>query len=230
MEAGVGVKIIEFPSHEVLWRSNNSDYFRIAEAARTCYKSTGHGRDDDKRLIRSCFANGHHSVLEHSSMTVKFICDRGTSHELVRHRLASFSQESTRYCNYSKDKFGNEITVVKPVLIEQDTMEYYIWKKSCEAAEKAYFDLLSIGVKPENARSVLPTSLKTEVVVTANLREWYHIFDLRDARDAHPDIRWMMHGLLLNIADDYRELFGDLLHERNHEFVADFVKSQKKGN
>lgn len=223
------MKIIEYPYHEIIWLSNTTDYFRIAEGARTCYKSKGSGLESDKRLISSCFDNGHHSVLEHSSVTVRFVCDRGTSHELVRHRLASYSQESTRYCNYSKDKFGSEITVVKPVRIHEDSMEYYIWQKQCESAEKAYFDLLDLGVTPENARSVLPTSLKTEVVVTANLREWYHIFDLRDAHDAHPDIRWMMHGLLIDMSKDYNEIFGKLMRERNSQFVKDFVTA-KKGN
>ena len=220
------MKIIDHPEHEILHSSPGMDKWRIALGARTCYKSKD-VPDANNRLISSCFKNGHHSVLEHSSVTVRFICDRGVSHELVRHRLASFSQESTRYCNYSKGRFGSEITVVKPVRIQPDSLEYDIWEKACRAAEKAYFDLLEQGVRPENARSVLPTSLKTEVIATANLREWYHILDLRTARDAHPDIRFMMHGLLLEIYQDYPEIFTKLMLERNHEFVADFVT--KKG-
>lgn len=223
------MNIVQYPSFEILAESPISDYWRIAEGARTCYKSESRGTDSDKRLISSCFENGHHSVLEHSSVTVRFICDRGVSHEIVRHRLASFSQESTRYCNYSKDKFGGEITVVKPVRIHEGSMEYYIWEKSCEQDEKAYFDLLDLGVTPENARSVLPTCLKTEVVMTANLREWYHILKLRTARDAHPDIRYMCHDLLIHMAKNYPEIFGELLRERNREFINDFVNKTKKG-
>ena len=112
------MKILKEPSYDILFCSPESDYYRIADAARTCYKSKGSGRDDDLRLISNCFNRNHHSVLEHSSVTVKFICDRGVANELVRHRLASFSQESTRYCNYSLEKFGREITVVKPVRID----------------------------------------------------------------------------------------------------------------
>lgn len=218
------MKILPYPTHEILYCSPISDYRRVSEGARTCYKSEGRGTESDKRLISSCFKNGHHSVLEHSSITVLFICDRGVSHELVRHRLASFSQESTRYCNYSNDKFGSEITVVKPVRIHENSMEYYIWEKSCKQDEKAYFDLLDLGVAPENARSVLPTCLKTEVVMTANLREWYHVLDLRTARDAQPDIRYMCHGLLIELADKYPEIFASLLRERNSQFIADFAK------
>lgn len=216
------MKILPYPTEEILIDTPLTDYWRIAQGARTCYKSVGTGPDSDKRLIASCFNKGHHSVLEHSSVTVKFVCDRGVSHELVRHRLASFSQESTRYCNYSKDKFGKEITVVKPVRLKKDSMEYYIWETTCNQSEKAYFDLLDLGVKPEDARSVLPTSLKTEVVMTTNLREWYHILDLRTGEDAHPDIRWMMHGLLLDMDLSFPEIFHDLYMERNPKFVADF--------
>lgn len=224
------MKILKYPSHEIIWVSQFSDHWRIADAARTCYKSEGKGKDDDSRLISACFKNGHHSVLEHSSVTIRFICDRGVSHELVRHRLASFSQESTRYCNYSKGKFGGEITVIKPVGLKEDSMEYFIWEDACRKAETSYLALIEAGVKPETARSVLPTSLKTEVVMTANLRELYHIIDIRDTREAQPDMRYMMHGLLVDIWDDYPELFHDLFRERNEMFLNDFVRNQKKGN
>lgn len=216
------MQIIKEPSYEILVESTLIDDYRMATGARTCYKSKSSGPDSDKKLISRCFENGHHSVLEHSSMTVRFICDRGVSHELVRHRLASFSQESTRYCNYSKDRFGNEITVVKPIMIDEGTVEYFVWQRQCESAEDAYFALLDLGVKPENARSVLPTCLKTEIVVTANLREWYHILDLRTARDAQPDIRYMMHNLLIDMGIKKPEIFGELMRERNHQFVKDF--------
>lgn len=216
------MNVIDRPSHDILWHSPNNDAFRIAEGARTCYQTPYKSAEDDERIIKHCFDSHHESVLEHSSMTVKFICDRGVSHELVRHRLASFSQESTRYCNYSLGKFSREISVVKPIEIKHGTAEYYIWEKQMEAAEKAYFDLLDLGVKPETARSALPTCLKTTVVVTANLREWYHIFDIRDAKDAQPDMRYMMHDLLLHVGDWYPWIFRDLLIERNKEFVRDF--------
>ena len=140
-----------------------------------------------------------HSV--HHDVTVKFICDRGVSHEIVRHRTASFAQESTRYCNYSGDKYGNEITVVKPKFISDLNISlsdpafiknsdiFNSWRVGCECSERVYFSLLDAGSTPQEARSVLPNSLKTEVIMTGNLDCWKHFFELRCAPDAHPDIQ-----------------------------------------
>lgn len=125
----------------------------------------------------------------HLNVTVKFICDRGVSHELVRHRVASFAQESTRYCNYGLDKFGSEITVIRPSWCEKGTDAYKTWRDSMCVAESGYFMMLSIGCTPQEARSVLPNSLKTEVIVTMNLDGWKHFFGLRCADGAHPDMR-----------------------------------------
>ncbi len=126
----------------------------------------------------------------HLNISIRFICDRGVSHELVRHRLASFAQESTRYCNYSKDKFSHELTFIQTENLNDKQKE--IWHKAMEEAEKNYFLMLDNGAKPEQARSVLPNSLKTEIVTTCNLEEWKIIFDLRCAPSAHPDIRILM--------------------------------------
>ena len=125
----------------------------------------------------------------HKYYTVKFVCDRGISHEIVRHRLASYCQESTRYCNYSKEGFGGEITVVKPNFIDERTWAWNRWKRSCEAAEMTYFDMLDYGMTPQQARCILPNSLKTEVVMTANLAEWKHFLKLRCSAAAHPQMR-----------------------------------------
>lgn len=125
----------------------------------------------------------------HQDVTMKFICDRGVSHEIVRHRVASFAQESTRYCNYGKDKFGKEITVVRPSWCEEGDARYEAWASGCRFAEQAYFLLLDKGCTPQEARSVLPNSLKTEIIVTMNLDGWKHFFDLRCAPSAHPDMR-----------------------------------------
>ena len=124
----------------------------------------------------------------HQDVTMKFICDRGVSHEIVRHRVASFAQESTRYCNYSKEKFGNEITVVRPSWVRSASVDAD-WSSACCKAETAYFDLLDKGCTPQEARSVLPNSLKTEIIVTMNLDGWNHFFDLRCAEGAHPDMK-----------------------------------------
>lgn len=118
-------------------------------------------------------------IKRHLTHTCVFVCDRGITHEFVRHRLASFAQESTRFCNYSKDKFGNEITVIRPLDFIEGTEEYNIWKDACEKAEQNYFKLLDLGVKPQMARDVLPTSVKTEIIITATEVEWQHIINLR---------------------------------------------------
>lgn len=224
------MQIVKYPAHKIVRNNVMENRMDIARSARKCYRSIAKDADSDSSLISACFYNGHHSVLEHSRIQVDFICDRGVSHELVRHRLASYSQESTRYCNYTKGKFGSEIEVVRPVMLDEGTLEYECWKKSCLLAEDAYFALIERGEKPEVARSVLPTSLRTEITVSANIREWYHILDLRTDRDAHPDIRWMMHGVLLDLENDYPEIFRDLVRERNPQFISDMILKQKERN
>jgi thymidylate synthase (FAD) len=137
-------------------------------------------------MIRS---KNHASVLEHASAGFIVTTDRGISHEIVRHRLCSYSQVSTRYCNYGKDKFGGEISVIQPSELACDSPGWQDWYDSCVQAENAYLNMLSKGAKPQTARSVLPTCLATEIAWTANFREWLHICDLRGGAAAHPDIR-----------------------------------------
>lgn len=125
----------------------------------------------------------------HMDVTMKFICDRGVTHEMVRHRVASFAQESTRYCNYGLDKFGNEITVIRPSWCSEGDYVYNIWMNGCRENEETYFAMMNEGASPQEARSVLPNSLKTEIIVTMNLNGWDHFFGLRCAPNAHPDMR-----------------------------------------
>lgn len=125
----------------------------------------------------------------HQDITMKFVCDRGVSHEIVRHRVASFAQESTRYCNYSQDKFGKEITVIRPSWCNEGEDKYERWLDGCLRAEESYFDLLNAGCTPQEARSALPNSTKTEIILTMNLNGWKHFFDLRCAPSAHPDMQ-----------------------------------------
>lgn len=184
---------------------------QLERIGRVCYKSEQKiSKDSAKKFIQGIIKSGHESVIEHCSITVKFICDRGVSHEIVRHRIASYSQESTRYCNYSKDQFGNEITVIKPCFWDESSPNYLIWKKQMESIEKAYFDLLANGAKPEEARSILPNSLKTEIVVTMNLREWRHFFKLRTSRRAHPQMREVAIMLLENFKTTLPTIFEDI--------------------
>ena len=167
----------------------------IEKGGRVCYKSENKiKRDSAKTFIRNILKRGHESVIEHVSVTVRVICDRGVSHEIVRHRIASYSQESTRYCNYADDKFGNEITVILPCFFEflnyeNDNYRYSVWYNACKRAEDAYNILISKGASPQEARSVLPNSLKTEMFITMNLREWRHFFRLRCSPAAHPQMR-----------------------------------------
>lgn len=184
------MRIIE-PKVELVDDIDGAEVLRkIEKCGREAYKSqdkiVGNSAES---FIANLIARGHESVLEHFSFTLLFTCDRGVTHELVRHRIASFTQESTRYCNYSQGKFGEEITVIKPCFWEEGTIPYTIWKDSCAFAEKQYFQLLKHYCSPQQARAVLPNSLKADIVMTANLREWRHFFKLRCDPAAHPQMR-----------------------------------------
>lgn len=184
---------------------------RLEECGRVCYKSEDNITEDSaEKFLRGIVKRGHEAVLEHCSFTVKFICDRGVSHEIVRHRLASYCQESTRYCNYSKDKFGEEITVIEPCYLEPGTEAYKEWMTLCRRSEAAYFNMLGLGCTPQEARAVLPNSLKTEVVMTANVREWRHFLKLRCAPAAHPQMREVAFLLLEKFMETVPVLFEDI--------------------
>jgi thymidylate synthase (FAD) len=188
---------------------------KIEAAARTCYKSEGKIQEGSAaKLVAGLIKSGHEAMLEHASVTVKFVVDRGVSHELVRHRLASFAQESTRYCNYSKDDFGSEITFIIPDYLEYKSEGWNIWKESMKQAEDAYFKMLDFGLSPQQARAVLPNSLKTEVVMTANLREWRHFFKLRalgTTGKPHPQMLEVAVPLLEDMKNLIPVVFDDLV-------------------
>lgn len=204
------MKSIE-PKVELINSPSYSGLLSLIElAGRTCYKSESKITEDSaEKFVRNILKRGHEAVIEHGSVTVRFTCDRGVSHEIVRHRLASYCQESTRYCNYSKDGFGGEITVIEPSWCSEGDPAYEVWKKACQRAELAYFDLMSIGCSPQESRSVLPNSLKTEVVMTANMREWRHFLRLRTASAAHPDMREVAKMLLTEMKNRYPVFFED---------------------
>ena len=208
------MKIIK-PSYEIMTKINREELLKTIEiAGRTCYKSENKITEDSaSKFVKMLIKNGHEAMIEHNSISVKFVCDRGVSHEIVRHRIASYAQESTRYCNYSNDKFGNEITVIEPFFFlpndEQDHL-YDLWKEGCEYAEAIYFCLLKDGASAQEARSVLPNSLKTEIVVTFNLREWRHFFRLRCANTAHPQMREVAIPLFEEMKELLPELFNDI--------------------
>lgn len=184
------MRIIE-PYFEILDELDGKKMLqKIERIGRVCYKSEDLITEDSaEKFIRNILKRGHESVIEHEKISVKMVCDRGVTHEIVRHRVASYSQESTRYCNYQKDKFGNELTFIKPVFWKEDSPEYTLWKESMQQIEDQYMKLIEMGASAQEARSILPNSLKTEIVVTMNLREWRHFLRLRTASAAHPQIR-----------------------------------------
>lgn len=180
------VRVVE-PRVEVVACPDGHEALRLIEAAgRTCWKSEGRTTEGShERFVSNLLAKEHESVIEHVSATVRIVCDRGVSHELVRHRLASYSQESTRYVGYDRNGFE----VVRPCYWPEDSDLYWQWKGAMQAAEAVYGLLRRQGATPQEARAVLPHSMKTEIVMTANLREWRHFLRLRTARSAHPQMR-----------------------------------------
>lgn len=183
----------------------------IEQVGRVCYKSEDKITEESaEKFVAGIIRSGHEAVIEHFNITVKFTTDRGISHEIVRHRIASYAQESTRYCNYSRERFGEEITVIKPIDIPNDGLEFDIWEEAVKKAERYYFRLLNCGCKPQTARAVLPTCTKTEIVMTMNLREIRHFIKLRASAAAHPDIRILARNLLQQLKAQIPVVFDDL--------------------
>jgi len=196
----------------------------IERGGRICYKSEDKiCEGSDAQLIKRLKNMKHESVLEHSLITVQIVTDRGVTHELVRHRLCAFSQESTRYCNYGKDKFGG-VTFIRPYFFSQTNPHLYnLWVESCQKAESTYLDMLKNGATAQEARSVLPNSLKTEIQVSANVREWNHIFKLRTHRDAHPQMQQIMIPLAQNFYSRWPFLFEEEYFHLSHPNPANII-------
>lgn len=215
---------------------------QLERYGRVCYKSEEKITDDSAAdFIRGIIASKHESVIEHEKITVRLICDRGVTHEVVRHRIASYSQESTRYCNYTKGKFGSEISVIEPLFFSplSDTQEvpvplrwgqrtqpyiadyapmhlneFDVWFMGMLFAEWAYETLINTFKRsPQEARTVLPNSLKTEIVITYNLREWRHFFKLRTSKKAHPQMRELTIPLLKRFKKMLPAIFDDIIAE-----------------
>jgi len=205
------VDIIKFNAQSML--SN------IEKAGRTCYKSEAKiTKDSTDAFIKMIIKRGHESVLEHEKITARIVCDRAVSHEIVRHRLASFSQESTRYVNYKEG-----IEVIKPPFAgnkRERTGKEVAWTHQMNAAERTYKALLDWGCTPQIARSVLPNALKTEIVVTANLREWRHILNLRCSPAAHPQIREISFMLLKGFMEKVPVIFNDIYKKYKKDYAV----------
>ena len=207
------------PSVEIITPVDGESVLKHIElCGRVCYKSEDKIKADSAEgFIRGIIKHGHESVIEHESISVKVTCDRGVTHEIVRHRIASYSQESTRYCNYTSDNFSNQISCIDVATgfsydlnDEADRKKWDIWNKAMEAAEMYYFQMIEAGAKPEEARSVLPNSLKTEIVMTMNMREWRHFIRLRGSRAAHPQIREIANLIREEFVGRYPVFFADL--------------------
>ena len=200
----------------------------IERACRTCYRSENLITEDSyKRLLTNCLNRGHQSILEHEKITVRMICDIGVYKDLTRHRFGSFSIESSRYCAYNKDKFDNEIKFIKPVFYKEswtdrnyegsgmdiDEEKSKIWYDTMENIEDSYMDMAKLGCTPDEMRMILPHSTAAEVTMTANIREWRHILDLRTKKMTHPSVRQILIPLLLKFKEDMPELFGNIEYD-----------------
>ena len=202
---------------------------RIERACRTCYRSEDKISDESyKNLLTNCLNRGHESVLEHEKITVRIYSDIGTYKDLTRHRFASFSVESTRYCSYNKDKYGNEIAVVNPVYME-DKEVFETWKKAVEDMEKAYMKMKELGASTDMCREILPHSTAAEYTMTANIREWKHILELRTTNHVHPAIRQVLIPLLLLFKEQMPEIFGDIEYdtEFNPKYYAKLTMEEE---
>ncbi|OUN08370.1 thymidylate synthase (FAD) [Flavonifractor sp. An92] len=196
------VELINPPPYETALKT-------IEIAGRTCYQSGDKMTDGSAEdFIRRIVERGHESVLEHIGLTARFICDRGVSHEIVRHRIGAYSQESTRYCNYSMDRFDGEITVIDlasgfkyDLNNPRDLAKYQEWMAAMDDAERHYMRMLELGATAEEARSVLPSSLKTAVIVTYDIREWRHFLRLRCDKAAHPQMQQAAHPQMQQAAN-----------------------------
>lgn len=210
------MKIIE-PSVELIEKPEQAKLIRYIEtAARVCYKSEDKMTEGSgERIVRDLIKRGHEAAIEHGAVSVRIICDRGVSHEIVRHRLASYCQESTRYCNYTKEKHGGEVTFILPPWVQNppQTGTDKVWHLAMSDAEDDYQYLISQGWTPEQARSILPNSLKTEIVMTANMREWRHFLRLRTSKNAHPQMRQVAKMILDLLKTNYPVFFEDFQEE-----------------
>ena len=204
--------------YEIISELNGEEILKhIERCARVCYKSEDRITDGSaEKMVAALIRSGHEAMLEHYSFTVKFICDRGIANELVRHRIASFAQESSRYCCYAKDKFGKELTFINPCFWEPDSDNYARWFHEMDEAEKTYLAMIESGATPEQARDILPTSIKTEIVMTANLREWRHFFKLRAegvTGKPHPQMLEITIPLLKELKQKVPVVFDDIMSE-----------------
>lgn len=207
------MRIIE-PSVEILTKIDEDQFLKQIEmCARNCYKSEETITEDSssaKKMIKKLIELNHTAMIEFADITCKLVADTGVLKDITRHRHCSFAVESTRYCNYSKDKFGSELTFIKPCNMNEDSGIYHTWLKTMKGIEDSYNLMAELGAKPDQLRMILPHSLKSEICMKANIREWRHIFGLRCAPAAHPSVQQVMKMLLIKMYEKLPLLFEDL--------------------
>ncbi len=222
------VKIIE-PSVEIVSEINSDKMLKqIEKCARNCYKSESNITEDTTsavKMIGKLIEMGHTAMIEFADVIVNLHCDVGVYKDLTRHRHCSFAIESTRYCNYSKGKFGNEISVIKPCNMDENSGIYHTWLKAMNDMERAYMQMAEIGATPDQLRMILPHSTAASVMMKANIREWRHIFNLRCAKAAHPSVRQIMLMTLNEFHNKIPVLFDDLYEQ--FRFDIDDVNNKK---
>lgn len=222
------VKIIE-PSVEIVSEINSDKMLKqIEKCARNCYKSENNITEDTTsavKMIGKLIEMGHTAMIEFADVIVNLHCDVGVYKDLTRHRHCSFAIESTRYCNYSKGKFGNEIFVIKPCNMDENSGIYHTWLKAMNDMERAYMQMAEIGATPDQLRMILPHSTAASVMMKANVREWRHIFNLRCAKAAHPSVRQIMLMTLNEFHNKIPVLFDDLYEQ--FKFDIDDVNNKK---
>lgn len=222
------VKIIE-PSVEIVSEINSDKMLKqIEKCARNCYKSENNITEDTTsavKMIGKLIEMGHTAMIEFADVIVNLHCDVGVYKDLTRHRHCSFAIESTRYCNYSKGKFGNEISVIKPCNMDENSGIYHTWLKAMNDMERAYMQMAEIGATPDQLRMILPHSTAASVMMKANIREWRHIFNLRCAKAAHPSVRQIMLMTLNEFHNKIPVLFDDLYEQ--FRFDIDDVNNKK---
>ena len=189
---------------------------KIERACRTCYRSEGIITDTSyQNLLKNCISRGHESILEHEKITIRMCCDVGVYKDLTRHRTGTaFSIESTRYCNYSKDKFTNNIKFIHPIFI-QDEENFKIWEAAMQSIEDNYMAMANNGAKPDELRMLLPHSTAAEVTMTCNIREWKHILELRCSKMVHPSVRQVMLPVLKRFKETMCEIFEDVPYDED---------------
>ena len=210
------MKIVEAQITQITPLNGRAMLKQIEEIARTCYRSEDKITADGKsaeQIVKALVNAGHWAMLEHATISMRYLSNIAAYKDLTRHRHGSYAIESTRWCSYNKGKFGSEIKFLDPVEIPKDSLKYQVWLNSMEQAETNYMNLASMGAKPDELSLVLPQSTAAEFVITANLREWNHIFRLRAVGHSRPCVQQIMQPTLAMFHKEIPIVFDDVYNK-----------------